>query len=381
MLIIFLSGGVSQFETWDPKQDTTTGGPFLSIPTSVPGTRVCELLPYTAQQMHHLTVVRSMNTHENNHARGQYMMTRGRRQEPTTDYPDLGAVAAKLLGPKSAKLPGFVHLESGRAEIGKPTVSGKDAAYLGPQYGSLVIGDCRPPENTSRFGELSAEADRARQELRRRLNRQFAGRRSAATAAYTHSFEQAAQLMRQRAVFDIEQESVQDQVRYGSGGFGRNCLLARRLLEHGTPCVKIAHAQYDTHNENFNHHLEQLGDFDRPFATLMADMAERGLFEQTLVLVLSEFGRTPKINFRFGRDHFSAAWSLVLAGCGIQKPAIYGKTSSNGAEVTDKEVDHRQLFHTVLRAAGIDSTQHFDVDGRPMPVADPAGSAVEELLA
>jgi hypothetical protein len=380
MLIIFLDGAVSQLESWDPKPGTDTGGPFLAIPTSVPGTHVCELLPHTSQQMQHLAVIRSINTHENNHARGKYLMTRGRRKEPTTDYPDLGAVTGKLLGPKNAQLPRFVHLESGKEASGSPTPSGKDAAYLGQQYGSLVIGDCQSPENTLRFQGLGVEGDRARRDFRRLLDQRFVGRGNAATQAYTFSFEQALQLMQQRSVFDVNRETAKDQASYGNGGFGRNCLLARRLLERGIPCVKVVHGDYDTHNENFNHHLEQLGEFDRPFATLIADLAERGMLEHTLVVVMSEFGRTPKINHKFGRDHWSAAWSLVLAGCGIQKPALFGKTNKNGTEVSDKEVDHRRLFHTFLRATGVDTSRNFKIDGRPIPVADPAASAIEEIL-
>ena len=381
MLIIFLDGGVSQLETWDPKPGTDTGGPFLSIPTSVPGTHVGELLPHTAQQMHHLTLIRSINSHENNHARGKYLMTRGRRQEPATDYPDLGAVAAKVLGSESAGLPGFLHLEAGRRLAGKPTASGQDAAYLGPRFGSLVIGDCEPPENTLRFPELTAVGDRARRDFRQLIDKRFmAKQQNSAAAAYSYSFERAEQLMRRRNVFDISQESDKDQARYGGSGFGRNCLLARRLLEHGIPCVEVVHTNYDTHNENFNHHLEQLGEFDRPFATLIVDLADRGLLQQTLVIVMSEFGRTPTINSKFGRDHWSAAWSLALAGCGIQKSAVFGKTNQNGTEVTDKEVDHAQLFHTFLTATGVDTTQHFDIDGRPLPIADPAAGPIAELL-
>ncbi len=380
MLIIFLDGAVSQLESWDPKDATDTGGPFQSISTSRPGVAVSELLPYTAKQLHHLLLVRGINTKENNHAKGKYLMTKGRRQEPSTDYPDLGAVTSRLIADPRGKLPGFVHLEDGRRAAGKPTASGRDAAYLGPRYGSLVIGDCRPPKHTERLAGLSAESDRLRRLFRRRLNDRFARRGNAATRAFAASFEQAEQLMLNRQVFDVTREPAADHRRYGTHGFAQNCLLARRLLEQGVTCVKVVHTNYDTHNENFNHHLEQLGEFDRPFATLIEDLAEREILKRTLVVVMSEFGRTPKINSKFGRDHWSKAWSLALAGCGIQAPGVFGRTNDNGTEVVEHEVDHRQLFHTFLRAVGADTRRHFDVNGRPIPVADPAAAPIAEIL-
>jgi len=381
MLIIFLDGAVSQLESWDPKDATDTGGPFQAISTSQPGVSVSELLPHTSQQLHHLLLVRGVNTKENNHAKGKYLMTKGRRQEPSTDYPDLGAVTSRLLTRPGARLPGFVHLEDGRRAAGKPTSSGQDAAYLGPRYGSLVIGDCQPPEHSSPLAGQSPESDRLRRQFRQRLNQRFARRGNAATRAFAASFEQAEQLMANAHVFDVSKEPAADHQRYGTHGFAQNCLMARRLLEHGVTCVKVMHTNYDTHNENFNHHLEQLGEFDRPFAALIEDLALRGLLEKTLVVVTSEFGRTPKINSKFGRDHWSNAWSLALAGCGIKAPGVFGRTNDNGTEVVEHEVDHRQLFHTFLKAVGADTRRHFDVNGRPIPVADPAAGPIEEILA
>ena len=213
------------------------------------------------------------------------------------------------------------------------------------------------------------------------MNERFAQRRrTAMTDAYTYNYEQALKLMAQRDTFDVNKESDKDQTRYGKHDFGRHCLLARRLLERGVTFVQVSHSNYDTHNENFSFHDEQMGEFDGPFATLVADLADRGMLDSTLIVVLSEFGRTPRINQNYGRDHWSKSWSVCLGGAGIQRGADFGKTSKNGTEVTDKEVDHGRLFHTYLRAVGLDSTDHFEISGRPMPLADPASSAIEELL-
>jgi len=205
-------------------------------------------------------------------------------------------------------------------------------------------------------------------------------RRTAATEAFTHSYEQALQLMEQRDVFDVTKEPEKDAERYGKHDFGRHCLLARRLLEKGITFVQVSHSNYDTHNENFNFHIEQLGEFDRSFACFVEDIAARGMLDSTLIVVLSEFGRTPNINLYYGRDHWSRSWSVCLAGGRIPRGHAYGRTSADGTAVEDGQVDHGQLFHTYLQAVGVDSTGHFVIDGRDMPIADPAASPVAELL-
>ena len=157
--------------------------------------------------------------------------------------------------------------------------------------------------------------------------------------------------------------------------------MARRLIEAGSHFVQVSHSNYDTHNENFNFHLEQLGEFDQGFSSLIQDLAERGLLDSTLVVVMSEFGRTPRINRYYGRDHWGKSWSIAMAGCGIQAGAVIGKTSANGMEVTDRQVNHGHLFHTYLRAVGIDPMGEFSIGGKKVPIANPAHEAIEELLA
>ena len=376
-IVVFnMHGGLSQLESWDPKPGTDTGGPFRAIPTSVPGIHISELLPQTAQQMHHLCLVRGVNTSEDDHGKGTYLMLTGRRQTPAADYPQIGAVAAKALAPADSPLPGHILITPGGSG-GR----GNDAAYLGPKYSSIYLGNGNPPQNTSRPEGISDVADSGRQDFRRFVNERFLNRRrTAVTEAFTYSYEQAHQLMQQREVFDVTKEPEKDVDRYGKHDFGRHCLLARRLLEQGITFVQLSHSNYDTHNENFNFHIEQLGEFDRSFSCFVADLADRGMLDSTLIVVLSEFGRTPNVNLYYGRDHWSKAWSICLAGCKIPRGAVYGKTNANGTEVEEGEVDHGALFHTYLQAAGVDSTGTFDIDGREVPIADPAVSAVSELL-
>lgn len=378
VLVIYMAGGMSQLESWDPKPCTPTGGPFRAIPTSVPGVHISELLPYTAQQMHRMALVRGLNTRENNHSQGKYIMETGRRQNPAEQYPHLGSVAAKLLSSDNNPLPGYIHV-SPRGDGG---VNRGDAAFLGPRYASVTLPDGNPPENLLRPPTLSELADSQRQDLRNRFNSRFIPtRRSADTEAYTTSYDQAAEVMQRRQIFDITRESMQTQERYGRHDFGRHCLMARRLLENGVTFVKVSHSNYDTHYENFDFHIEQLGEFDRTFSVLLEDLAQRGLLEHTLVVQMSEFGRTPTINRNMGRDHWGTAWSVALAGMGIRGGSVVGATNAGGTAVTDREVNGGHMFHTYLKALGFDSERSHYVNGRPIPMADPAAAPIEEILA
>lgn len=372
---IFLHGGVSQLESWDPKPNTDTGGPFRAIPTSVPGMHICELLPHTAQQMHRLAIIRSIDSHNDDHGRGAVEMTTGRKQTPGIEYPHLGAVAARMLTPDKFPLPGHV-LIRGAGNGSNPS------AYLGPKYASLVLADGKPPENIDRLAALAADADQRRQAFRAAANDRFAGRRrTAETDAYTFSYEQAQQMMARKELFDVSKEPEADHERYGKHELGQHMLLARRMLEAGVPFVQVNHSNYDTHFENFDFHIEQLGEFDKPFATLVGDLADRGLLQDTLIVVMSEFGRTPRINKYYGRDHWGKAWSVCLGGAGIKPGAVIGKTNDNGTEVTERSVDHGDLFHTILSGVGVDSKQEINLGGRGVTIADPAKGPITELIA
>lgn len=379
VLVVWLAGGASQLETWDPKPGTNTGGPFQTIATSVPGINISELLPYTARQMHHLALVRGVNTQENDHGKGRVIMHTGRRPEPGMTYPHLGSVCAKLLAPASSPLPGYLHVSPQR---GDGAVDAGEAAFLGPRYASVPLLDGAEPRDMRRPDSLTENADRQRQAIRARANERFARRRrTAETEAYTESYDQAALLMKQRELFDVSKEPDKVRDNYGSHDFGRHCLLARRLLEKGATFVKLTHREYDTHHENFDFHIEQLGEFDRPFATLLEDLHLRGLLQSTLVLVMSEFGRTPGINRNYGRDHWGTAWSVAAGGCGIKGGAVVGKTNANGTAVTDRMVNGGHLFHTWFRALGLDPKKNYYVDQRPIQMGDPKADAISEILA
>ncbi|MDA1014181.1 MAG: DUF1501 domain-containing protein [Planctomycetota bacterium] len=372
VMVIYMSGGVSQLETWDPKPKTDTGGPFRAIPTSVPGTHICELLPLTAQHMDKLALVRSIDTKNGDHGKGNYQMTYGRNQMPGVEYPHLGAVCAKGLERPDNPLPGHIRVGGGSR--------GSDAAYLGPKYASVGVNG-KPPANSARATNLAAETDALRNKFRRKANDHFLKeRRTAKTDIYTQSYEQALQLMERRDVFDVSKEPAKEHEKYGKHQLGNQCLMARRLLENNIPFVQVSHSNYDTHNENFNFHFEQLGEFDQAYAALIGDLHERGMLETTLVVVMSEFGRTPRINKYYGRDHWGTAWSVCLGGAKVKPGAVVGKTNANGTKVIEREVDHGDLFHTYLSAVGLDSRGTFDIGGRAQLLADPAAVGISELI-
>ena len=327
--------------------------------------------------MHHLALVRSINTKNDDHGKGSYMMLTGRRQMPGQTYPEIGAVVAKCLDTSDRTLPGHIRITAGGGG-GRSA----DSAYLGPKYASISLDGGKPPQNTTKPDSLTDTSLAEQNAFRRLANDQFLSRRrTAMTDAYVQSYEQALELMKQREVFELSKEPAKDQERYGSHDFGRHCLMARRLLENGISFVQVSHSNYDTHNENFNFHFEQVGEFDGPFATLVADLAERGLLEHTLIVVLSEFGRTPRINATYGRDHWGTAWSICLGGAGIHRGAVVGETVVDGTAVKSRQVDGGHLFHTYLSALGLKSTGQFNIAGGKVPMADPAFEPIDELLA
>ena len=376
LLLLFLSGGASQLETFDPKPDSKYGGPFRPIATSLPGIQIGELLPHTATILDRLAVIRSVNTGETSHFRGHYLLQSGRM---VPGYPVLGSAMARLLERPDDELPGYVtmrrHHPQAYTDVG-------DAGFLGPRYEGVMLIDGKPPANITRPESIDVAAASARDQIRRLTNRRFLQRRvPGSIQSYAESFQKADALMRRKEVFDLERESAADRERYGDHHFGRNCLLARRLLEAGVHCVKVAHHDWDAHFENFHWQRQRCLEFDRTFVTLLDDFRDRGLLDETLIVIMGEMGRTPRINYYGGRDHWGDAWSMAFAGCGIKPGVVLGKTNALGTEVTDGAVDAGDLFHTILAAMGLDSKRNYRVGGRNNPVADPASSVIKEVLA
>ncbi len=377
VLFFWIDGGMSQFESWDPKPNTRFGGPFRPIQTAVPGVQFSELLPRSATVMQHLAVVRGMCTQDNSHSAGVPRIQRGDPKNRGVTYPYFGSAVANLLGPGKSGLPPYVWIKPGGGGF-----IYQDAGFLGPKYGALAFGDGKPPENILRHESVSDADDAERNELRDKANRRYGvGRRKEVNEATSYVYDMARKLMARQDLFDTTKLSQRDLDRYGTHEFGRHTLLARNMLEAGVRFVKVNSYGWDTHADNFNGHLSLMPRFDQAFAAIIEDLAERGMLDNVLVIAMSEFGRTPRINGSVGRDHWPESWSLAMAGCGVQRGVVVGKTNDDGTAVAGDAYDIGHMFHTWFRALGIDThLTEYDNHGQPLPIAHEGCKEVKELL-
>lgn len=379
VILLWLAGGASQLETWDPKPGRPTGGPFRAIPTAVPGIQISELMPRMAERLRHTAIIRSLNTKDGSHGSGATLMHLGRRDEPTIKYPDLGAVVARELGRADSQVPDYVSFYT--ATEGRGNAVGQ-SGFLGARYAPMFLTTESRPENLARLESISDVDHQQRADLQRLLSQQFArGRHSSTLASHNEAYARVRGLMASESLFDVSREPDAIRDKYGPTLFGEQCLVARRLIEAGTPFVKVSRAWWDSHGQNFETHLELVSELDHVMAALVDDLQVRGLLEHTLIITLAEFGRTPSINPSLGRDHFARAWSASLTGCGVVGGSVYGATDEDGQHVQDGEIGAAQLFATIYRALGIDHHKDYYVGSRPIPLTDPGTKPIAEVLA
>jgi uncharacterized protein (DUF1501 family) len=389
-IVLWMSGGPSQTDTFDPKPTHANGGPFKPIDTAAAGVRVAEHLPQVAGQMKHLAVVRSMATKEGDHGRATLHLRTGNLPQGAIDFPVLGSLVAKEREQPGSDLPGYVSITP---RVGPAALS---AGFLGPQFAPLVVGGTGDvfggePAGGLRVENLGLPANVSPTRMSDRLalldesEADFlAARPGAATMSHKSAYQRAVRLMRESAAraFDLSDEDEKLRDRYGRTRFGQGCLLARRLVERGVPFVEVTLGGWDTHDNNFAQVKNLCGTLDPAWAALMADLKDRGLLDTTTVVWMGEFGRTPVINPRNGRDHYPNAWSVVLGGGGIRGGQAFGRTSASGLEVEERPVSVPDLLATVCLALGIDpSKQNMSNVNRPIRVVDPSGKPVKEVLA
>lgn len=377
VILLWLAGGPSQLETWDPKPGRPTGGPFRAIPTNVPGVHISELMPQLARRMQHTAVIRSLNTRNADHGGGAAMMETGRAVEQGLPYPDLGAMIANELGRADSPVPDYVSMYSSTEGRRKGT-----SGFLGARYAPMFLTEQMVPENIRKLDQLSELDHVQRSDLRAFLANRFVdGRNNSAVSSHNQAYQRVRGIMASEKLFDIEQEPRAMRDKYGPTQFGEQCLIARRLVEAGVPFVKVARAWWDSHGQNFETHLELVTELDHVMSTLIDDLQDRGLLEHTLIITLGEFGRTPNINSSLGRDHFASAWSSSLTGCGVKGGAVYGKTDADGQTVVDGEIKAGELFATIFEAVGIDSKKEYHVGARPVPIVDFGAKPIRDVLA
>lgn len=377
VLLLWLAGGASQLETWDPKPGRPTGGPFKSIPTNVPGVHICELMPKMAQMMDRVAVVRSLDTRIGDHGGATTLMETGRGKDPGIEYPHIGSVISRELGQVDSDAPNFVSLYLATEGHRRP-----DPGFLGGSYAAMHLHKSLTPENINLPGGLSDVDHTSREHLRQLLSERFNRTRNAPrVTGYNSTYARVRGLMKSDKLFDLEQESLAARDSYGQTDFGQHALIGRRLIEAGVPMVKVARAWWDSHADNFESHRELVTELDHVMSTLLLDLEERGLLESTLVITLSEFGRTPVINKNVGRDHFPSAWSCTLTGAGIRGGTVHGKTDADGKTVAEGKVGAGEVAATIYKAVGIDPEKRYYVGPRPVPLVAEGTHTIGTVLA
>jgi len=379
VILLWLAGGSSQLETWDPKPGAATGGPFRSIQTDVPGVRISELMPKMAQRLKHTCIVRSLNSRNGDHGGGTRLMMLGRRDEANLKYPDIGAVLAKELGRADSKVPDYVtfyaQTEGRYSPLGDP-------GFLGSRFAPMELTNSMMPENLKKLDGISELDHQQRADLRELLSQQFGqGRSSTTLGSHNEAYQRVRGIMASEKLFDINQESQSVRAKYGPTMFAEQCLVARRLVEAGVPFVRVGRAWWDSHGQNFETHQELVPELDHVMATLIDDLKERGLLEHTLIVTMAEFGRTPAINSSLGRDHFASAWSVTMTGAGVKGGACFGKSDPTGNKVAEGEVNAARIFATIYKSLGINPHKNYYVGSRPIPLVDPGTEEISEVLA
>jgi len=379
VILLWLAGGASQLETFDPKPGRPTGGPYRAIPTAEPGIHVSELMPKIAQRIKHTAIIRSLDTKIADHGQAARLMHIGRRDEPSLRYPDLGAILARELGQADSRVPDYVNFYTATEGRGSGV---SQSGFLGARYNAMFLTEQNTPQNLHKLDEINDLDHQERADLRNLLTARFArGRESAPLASHNEAYARVRGLMASEKLFDISNETPQVREKYGPTLFGEQALIARRLIEAGVPFVKVSRAWWDSHGQNFETHLELVTELDHVMSALVDDLKARGLLDHTLIVTLSEFGRTPVINASLGRDHFASAWSVSLTGCGIRGGTVYGASDEDGQTVKDGKVGASEVFATIFQALGLDHQKQYQVGSRPVPLTDMGTKPIKEVLA
>ncbi len=385
-IFIFLTGGQSHMDSWDPKPDAgEMKGEFESIATNVPELRVCEYMPYLAKQADKYCVVRNVSHTQGAHSPGQRYLQTGNRKIPSLEYPDYGAVISRE-HQSPAGVPQYVLVPGGGSN--SATYS---SGYLGVAYGPFsALGDPNAKDYDVRALATPEGVSLKQIEIRRRLLERVDTRFRNVDIANQNvdgmdkSYEKAFDILQSttvRKAFDIDSENPKIRDQYGRHTFGQSCLLARRLVEAGTRCVSIYNGGWDTHEDNFRDlKSELLPPWDQGLAALIADLNDRGLLENTVVWCTGEFGRTPKINDKgAGRDHWARAMSMVFAGGGIRGGQVIGGTDKTGSEPIGDSYSPDDAAASFYQALGIDHhKEYYTPDGRPVMIAA-NGSPITKL--
>jgi hypothetical protein len=374
IILVWLAGGPSQLETFDPHPGTTIAGGTRGIATAVKGVQLAEGFNQLADHMGSVSLVRSLVSKEGDHERGTYLMKTGYRPDPTVVHPSIGAICCHHLPAGKVEIPRHISILPGRW----PSRGG----FLGDQYDAFKTGD-----PARKVPDVTARVPRSREEQRLRdlevVEEAFArGRRKRVEGTLHRETMRKARVMmssEQLKAFEVKTEPEKLRRAYGNTPFGRACLAARRLIEAGVRCVEVTLDGWDSHAANHTVHQDLLKILDPALATLLGDLKERKLFDKTVVLCCGEFGRTPAINRLAGRDHWTNGFSLAIAGGGIRGGHVVGQTDPEGRKDPVEPLQVSSVHATVLAAVGLDPRQeNHATGGRPIKLSQ--GKPIKALL-
>jgi hypothetical protein len=366
-IVLWMSGGPSQMDTFDPKPGEDTGGPTKAIETAARGVKISATLPEIARRMKRLSIVRSVTSKEGDHLRGTYFLHTGYPLVEGFGRPALGAMISKET--PDAKIPKYVSL--GAAGFGP--------AYLGATHAPFSVEDVRQALESLRAVGRKKERIRFLRELDRDFDAGHSAEVLSGREEMLRKIEDLSDTTFVRAL-DLDSEPARDRERYGKSDFGRRCLAARRLLESGVRFVEIHQEGWDTHVENFSKVAELCSTIDGPWAALMDDLDAKGLLDETVVLWMGEFGRTPSINAQNGRDHYPRVTCAVLGGGGIAGGRVVGETDRLGATIAKDPVTVPDLFATLFGAFGVDPRRRFKTEFGGTATLTDNGTPIKALL-
>jgi len=398
LIIMYMNGGPATIDIWDLKPNHANGGEFRPVATSANGVQISEHMPITAQQMHKLAIVRSLTTNEGDHNRGRQLMHTAYTPNPAIDFPSIGAVmslrAPTLPGYQAISLPGYIAVGGGSGGGG---FLGMNFAPFTVQNPGTPPENIRPPQNLGNSPTNTLH----RMQRRNRLFWLFEDQFRLGQAPHLTTEEQrntfsdgskahaevygkgfALTASGEGNIFDLRNEPPAVTAAYGNSNFGRSALLARRLVEAGVSAVEISMGGWDTHGGNFTAlRTNRLPELDRGMGNLVRELNERGLWQNTVLMWLGDFGRTPRINQNAGRDHWPRCWSVVIGGGAIQGGRVHGATANDGMSVANNPATIGDVFATVYQALGIDPAgQVRDSIGRPFNLAGQGGQPLASLL-
>lgn len=379
VIYLYMSGGMSHLDTFDPKpKNKEVMGKTEALATKVDGVMVGNYLPKTAEVMEHVCVINSMNSTQGAHEQGTYAMHTSYDLRGTIKHPALGAWVVKLGGRIHPELPGFVAINSSAETAG--------GGFFGAKYAAALIGSPEDGlQDSVRADAVNPEDFQRRLTLADKMNSQFHGRYpNADVKAYEELYREAIALMKSKDLkaFDLSEESAATRALYGTGRFAQGCLLARRLVENGVRFVEVQLGGWDTHVDNFTGVAGRCKEFDQAYAALIADLAKSGQLKNTLVVVATEFGRSPEIqtDHKDGRDHHPQAFSCLLAGGGIKGGVKHGNTDASGNKVKDGQVSVQDFNATIAHALALPyDTVLMSPTKRPFKIAD-KGAPVTALF-